>query len=58
MKQIDVSICASASGCIGGGGTPPPIPESSTWAMMIVGFAGLAYAGFRKARSARTLSIV
>jgi hypothetical protein len=58
MKQIDVSICASASGCVDGGGTPPPIPESSTWAMMIIGFAGLAYAGFRKARSARTLSIV
>jgi hypothetical protein len=27
------------------------IPESSTWAMMLAGFAGLGYAGFRKAKS-------
>jgi hypothetical protein len=26
------------------------IPESSTWAMMLIGFAGLGYAGYRKAR--------
>lgn len=53
MKQIEVSICASASGCVGGGGTPPPIPETSTWAMMLLGFAGLGYAGFRRAKSTR-----
>ena len=28
------------------------VPEPSTWAMMLLGFAGLGYAGFRKARSA------
>jgi PEP-CTERM motif len=27
------------------------VPEPSTWAMMLLGFAGLGYAGFRKARS-------
>jgi hypothetical protein len=27
------------------------VPEPSTWAMMIIGFAGLGYAGFRKAKS-------
>ena len=26
------------------------VPEPSTWAMMLVGFAGLGYAGYRRAR--------
>ena len=29
------------------------VPESSTWAMMLIGFAGLGYAGFRRASKAR-----
>ena len=29
------------------------VPESSTWAMMLVGFAGLASAGYRRARAGR-----
>jgi PEP-CTERM motif len=28
------------------------VPEPSTWAMMLLGFAGLGYAGYRKARQA------
>jgi hypothetical protein len=39
-----------------GGVTPPPpapVPEPSTWAMMLLGFAGLGYAGYRKAREPR-----
>ncbi len=28
------------------------IPEPTTWAMMLLGFAGLGYAGYRKARRA------
>jgi len=31
-------------------------PEPSTWAMMIIGFIGLGYAGFRKAKSARAIA--
>ena len=27
---------------------PPAAPEPSTWAMMLVGFAGLSYAGYRR----------
>jgi hypothetical protein len=27
-----------------------PVPETSTWAMMLVGFAGLSYAGYRASR--------
>jgi hypothetical protein len=30
-----------------------PIPEPSTWAMMLIGFAGLGYAGYRRARVPR-----
>ena len=33
------------------------IPEPSTWAMMLLGFVGLGYAGFRKARARSTISI-
>jgi hypothetical protein len=29
------------------------VPESSTWAMMMLGFAGLGYAGFRRAAKSR-----
>jgi hypothetical protein len=50
------------------GGTPAPtfnaafslsgstIPEPSTWAMMLLGFAGLGYAGWRRARQVRAAS--
>jgi hypothetical protein len=42
------------TGEIGGKtGTIVGTPEPSTWAMMLLGFAGLGFAGYRKARSAR-----
>jgi Glycine rich protein/PEP-CTERM motif len=31
---------------------PTPIPEPSTWAMMLIGFAGLGFAGWRGSRRA------
>jgi hypothetical protein len=34
------------------GSPTTPIPEPSTWAMMLLGFAGLGYAGYRRSRSA------
>ena len=34
-------------GSCGGGGA---VPEPSTWAMMLLGFAGLGFAGYRRAR--------
>jgi hypothetical protein len=30
------------------------VPEPSTWAMMLLGFAGLGFAGYRKTKSGRT----
>jgi PEP-CTERM motif len=27
------------------------VPEPSTWAMMLLGFAGLAFSGYRRARA-------
>jgi hypothetical protein len=27
------------------------VPEASTWAMMLTGFAGLGYAGYRRRRA-------
>jgi hypothetical protein len=33
------------------------VPEPSTWAMMLLGFAGLGYVGFRKARARSAISI-
>jgi hypothetical protein len=32
---------------------PAAIPETSTWAMMTLGFAGLGFAGYRKAKTSR-----
>ena len=38
-------------------GIPPSIPEPSTWAMILLGFAGLGYAALNKARTARTAAM-
>ncbi len=42
----DILVYASANGP-----PPPTVPESSTWAMMLLGFAGLGFAGYRARRS-------
>jgi hypothetical protein len=34
-----------------------PIPEQSTWAMMLLGFAGLGYAGYRANKGARSTAL-
>jgi hypothetical protein len=34
----------------GGGGSAPAVPEPSTWAMMLIGFAGISFAGYRRKR--------
>jgi PEP-CTERM motif len=35
----------------------PGVPEPSTWAMMMLGFAGLGYAGFRRSRQPVAISL-
>jgi hypothetical protein len=32
------------------------VPKPSTWAMMLLGFAGLGYAGYRKAKQTAVAS--
>ena len=34
----------------------PGVPEASTWAMMLCGFAGLGFAAYRKARPAVSIA--
>jgi hypothetical protein len=41
------NVCLGAGPC----GTAPSVPEASTWAMMLLGFAGLAFSGYRRARA-------
>ena len=35
----------------------PTVPEPSTWAMMLLGFAGLGFAGYRRARAGREATV-
>jgi hypothetical protein len=48
--NIDLTIVTYGSGDFVLGGA---VPESSTWAMMLIGFAGFGYAGYRRAREPR-----
>ena len=36
---------------------PPSVPEPSTWAMMLLGFVGLGYAGYRRTTTTRAALI-
>jgi hypothetical protein len=36
---------------------PPTVPEPSTWAMMLLGFAGLGYVGYRTSRKAISVAV-
>ena len=47
------SNATANSGAIFETGNTPGTPEPSTWAMMLLGFAGLGFASYRKARGAR-----
>jgi PEP-CTERM motif len=35
---------------------PTAVPEPATWATMLLGFAGLAFAGYRKSRKSALLA--
>jgi PEP-CTERM motif len=58
IRTLEFEITAASSG---GGGTSDfaigtvsltSVPEPSTWAMMVIGFAGLGYVGYRASRRA------
>ncbi|HEY1865320.1 MAG TPA: hypothetical protein VGG77_16895 [Roseiarcus sp.] len=46
--NIDLTIFGGGTFAFGGA-----VPEVSTWAMVLLGFAGLGYAGYRRAREPR-----
>jgi hypothetical protein len=53
LKQVDFSVCA-VGGCTSGVPTQTSsVPEPSTWAMMLLGFAGLGYGAFRRRAKSR-----
>ena len=61
---LEVALAINNRGQIVGYGLNPfgqetaflltPVPEPSTWALMLFGFAGLGYAGYRRAGAAAT----
>jgi hypothetical protein len=52
MAAID-ALGPAGTGEIAGTGSIVSTPEPSTWAMMLIGFAGLAYVGYRNTNNAR-----
>jgi hypothetical protein len=46
----DIGLTFMGNGDVAMGGTV--VPETSTWAMMLIGFAGLGFAGYRASRKA------
>jgi hypothetical protein len=53
VADLSISGSCGTATCVKGTGLVGA-PEPSTWAMMALGFAGLGFAGYRKARGART----
>jgi uncharacterized membrane protein len=49
MDSVAIGI-NNAGQVVGASGVSQPIPESSTWAMMVFGFAGLGFTGYRRAK--------
>ena len=49
-------VCTLSSSRFLESGVASVVPEPSTWAMMLMGFAGLGFAGYRRARRVRTLA--
>ena len=49
--NIDLTINGFGDFAIGG--VVEGVPEPSTWALMLLGFAGLGYAGYRRTREPR-----
>jgi hypothetical protein len=52
LPATGVGIVVVRVGSTGGVGVTPfgAVPETSTWVMMTLGFAGVAFAGYRRSR--------
>ena len=48
--NIDLTFSGSGVFAVGGAFPGSAVPETSTWAMMLLGFAGLGFAGYRASR--------
>jgi PEP-CTERM motif len=48
-KPVPPEIFADFGDAMMSDSRPIGVPEPSTWAMLVLGFAGLGYAGFRRA---------
>jgi hypothetical protein len=51
--NADLYSIRLSDGIANGVAPPPGVPEPSTWAMLLLGFAGIAFAGCRGARDTR-----
>jgi hypothetical protein len=49
---VDILAYIGSVGAFTAPPPPAPVPELSTWAMMLLGFAGLGFTGYRKANGA------
>ena len=59
LTQVDWhdGLLSSIAISVGGGAhLPTAVPEPSTWAMMLLGFAGLGYAAIRRRGAARAIT--
>ena len=52
--QFAINFTAGSQSFGGSAELTTEVPEPSTWAMMLLGFAGLGLVGYRKAKSRRT----
>jgi hypothetical protein len=51
--QFAINFTAASQSFGGSAQLTTGVPEPSTWAMMLIGFAGLGYAGYRRATMPR-----
>ena len=52
FKAGDISVIDAGAATVAGFAPASGVPELSTWAMMLLGFAGLGFAGYRRTQKA------
>jgi PEP-CTERM motif len=56
LKAGDISFIDEGTATVAAFAPAPGVPEPSTWAMMLLGFAGLSFAGYRKTRKSASIA--